>query len=388
MNLEMTDDEIAFLEEVRAFLKSNVTAEFREAQRTVTTLYVEPEITRAWLRILNDKGWAAPLWPKEFGGPGWTAMQRYIWECECAAEDAPALWPQGVRHVGPLLIKYGTEYQRGYFLPRILSGEDYWCQGYSEASAGSDLAALKTRAVLDGDSYVVNGSKMWTSDAHKADWMFALVRTSVEAKKQDGLSILLIPMNAKGLSIQPIRSISGHHELNHVFLDNVRVPIEHLVGQQGRGWEYAKYVLTFERGGAFFGARLRKLLCNTLACNESVAARHQARIAALEIDVDTIEMTELRLVVGLLPGEDPSVYSSILKLRISYIRQEIARLGVELAGKSAIRWGSPAEVVGNTMPDDCSPDWSPVERHLTYRGYTIFAGASEIQREIISKSLT
>lgn len=387
MNLELSVEELEFREEVRAFLTANVTSKFRTAQRTVTTLYVEPDITRAWLRVLKEMGWAAPLWPQEYGGPGWTPMQRYIWECECAAEDAPALWPQGVRHVGPLLIKYGSEYQRRHFLPRILSGEDYWCQGYSETNAGSDLAALKTRAVLDGDVYIVNGSKIWTSDAHKADWMFAIVRTSVEARKQDGLSILLIPMNAQGLSVQPIRSISGHHELNHVFFDNVRVPIQNLVGEEGKGWEYAKYVLTFERGGSFFGARLRKLLRNTLACNESAVVRHQARIAALQIDIDTVDMTELRLVVGLSPGEDAGLYASILKLRISHIRQEIARLGVELAGHVAIRWGRPAEP-DNWTPGDDSPEWSSVERHLTYRAYTIFAGASEIQREIISRSLT
>jgi acyl-CoA dehydrogenase len=300
--------------------------------------------------------------------------------------DAPALFPQGIRHVGPLLIRYGTAAQQRQFLPRILSGEDYWCQGYSEPAAGSDLANVATSASRAGTEYVINGSKTWTSDAHHANRMFALVRTSIEKRKQEGLSIVIVPMDAQGISIHPIRSISGHHEMNQVFFDDVRVPVENCIGPEGAGWECAKYVLEFERGGSFAAARLRRLLENTLAQAVGFISAFDSRIAALQIDIDTLEMTELRLVVGGAPDQGASDAASILKLRSGTLRQQIARLGVELAGAQALRWED-ENGLGADAAEASRLDWSPVRRHLTYRAYTIFAGSAEIQREIIARKL-
>jgi acyl-CoA dehydrogenase len=386
MELALTSVQRAFQEEVRDFLASRLPEGLRNAQRGLTSTFNSPEISRAWLRILAEKGWAAPLWPPENGGPGWSPITRLIFETECARADAPVINPQGIRYVGPLLLRYGSDRQCATFLPKIISGEHFWCQGYSEPGAGSDLAALATRAVIDGDHYIVNGSKIWTTDAQHADWMFALVRTNVEGRKQEGISLLLIDMRSPGLSLRPIISINGVHELNQIFLDDVRVPIENRVGEEDKGWSYGKYLLEFERGGSFVAARIRRLVEQIETLIGPPPHAFESRIAELQIEIEIVAMMELKLATDLSQGGSPGSFASILKLRSSLLRQAVTRLGVDATpDAAALKW-SPAAVPGASWPDENDPR-SFVSRHLTFRAWTIFAGATEVQREIIAKTL-
>ena len=357
-----------------------------------------PEISQAWHQVLYRKGWVAPHWPAEFGGTGWTAVQRYIFELEMSRAGAPALHPQGLRLVGPVIMRFGTQEQRDYYLPRILSGEDYWCQGYSEPEAGSDLASLRTRAIRDGDHYVVTGTKMWTTHAHHANRMFALVRTSQEARKQDGISFLLIDMDSPGLTVRPITTIGGDHEVNQVFLDGVRVPVANRVGEEGQGWSYGKFLLEFEWGAAVVSGRLRRALrrveqlageyCDgerTLLENPDIAAR----LSELDIDIDALEMMELRVLASSQLGEKPGgSVSSILKLRVSQLHQAIAALGVEVLGADALFWEPRRPLYRLNSKPLLSEIALPVmARYLDTRAYTIFGGTAEIQHDIIARAI-
>src|SRR5215472_10778225 len=249
MNLELSPEDLAFRDDVRAFLDKSLTPELCDAGRRTTSVFTDPRYSLAWQRILHAKGWAAPSWPKEYGGTGWNDMQRYIFARECARAGAPSLAPMGLRMVAPAIMRYGTDEQRAHYLPRILSGEDYWCQGYSEPGSGSDLASLQLRAVSDGDDYVLNGSKIWTTHAHFANRMFCLVRTRFEGKPQAGITFLLLNMASPGITVKPIVTLAHEHEVNQVFFDNVRVPREYRLGAENDGWTVAKYLLEFERGG-------------------------------------------------------------------------------------------------------------------------------------------
>jgi alkylation response protein AidB-like acyl-CoA dehydrogenase len=250
MHLSLSAPDVAFRDEVRAFLADALTPELKAAAGLTTSVFTDPEFSLPWQRKLHPKGWVAPGWPKEYGGPGWNEMQRYIFASECARAGTPGLSPMGLRMVGPCIMKYGTPAQKAFFLPRILTGEDYWCQGYSEPGAGSDLASLSTRADSDGDDYVLNGSKIWTTHAHFANRMFCLVRTRFEGKPQAGITFLLLEMDTPGLSVRPIITLAGEHEVNQVFFDNVRAPKSGRLGAENDGWTVAKYLLEFERGGA------------------------------------------------------------------------------------------------------------------------------------------
>ena len=249
MHLGLSEKDIVFRDEVRAFLRDNLTPELVAAGTKATSVFVEPEYTLAWQKKLHAKGWVAPSWPKEFGGPGWSEMQRYIFASECAIAGAPPLAPMGLGMVGPCIIGYGTPEQKAFYLPRLLAGEDYWCQGYSEPQSGSDLASLSLKAVRDGDSYILNGSKIWTTHAHHANRMFCLVRTDSEGKPQQGITFLLLEMDVPGITVDPIITLAGEHELNQVFFDNVRVPVSGRLGEENDGWTVAKYLLEFERSG-------------------------------------------------------------------------------------------------------------------------------------------
>ena len=240
-----------FRAEVRDFLDANLTGELRDGAARATSVFVDPSVTLPWQAILHARGWAAPDWPAEHGGPGWDDMQRYIFAAECARAGAPSLAPMGLKMVAPVIMHYGTPEQKAHYLPRILSGEDYWCQGFSEPGAGSDLASLQLRAVPDGDDYVLNGSKIWTTHAHFANRMFCLVRTSSEGKPQAGISFLLLDMASPGITVKPIRTLGGDHEFNQVFFDDVRVPQANRLGAENEGWSVAKHLLTFERGGKY-----------------------------------------------------------------------------------------------------------------------------------------
>jgi acyl-CoA dehydrogenase len=390
MNLLLEPTDAAFREEVRAFLREQLKPEVVRGQRLTTAMYPEPEISGPWQRALQARGWLVPLWPAEWGGTGWTPVQRFIFETECALAGAPLVHPMGVRLVGPVLLKFGTDEQKRHYLPRILSGEDYWCQGFSEPGAGSDLASLKLRAVPSGDDYVLNGSKIWTTHAHHANRMFALVRTSTEGRKQEGISFLLIDMESPGITVRPIATIGGDHDVNEVFFDNVRVPRANLVGEENRGWDCAKYLLEFERGAGIFSPRLRSQLKRVGDAIEALRARGLHPDAALETrfgevaaDLDAFEMLELETLGRLQPGQNPGPVSSILKLRASRTKQAIGELGVEALGLEGLRWQDAARAAES---DDDALLATVMPEYLNSRAFTIFGGAAEVQLGIIAKT--
>ena len=389
MNLELSPAEQVFRDEVRAFLAQNLTDELRRGQRSTTSMYPEPETSVPWQQALQRKGWLVPLWTQDWGGTGWTAVQRFIFETECALAGAPLVHPMGVRLVGPVILRFGTEEQKQRYLPRILSSEDYWCQGFSEPGAGSDLASLKMRAVPDGDDYVLNGSKIWTTHAHHANMMFALVRTSTEGKRQQGISFLLIDMDTPGIEVRPIHTIGGDHDVNEVFFTDVRVPQANRIGEENSGWECAKYLLEFERGAGIFSGRLRSQLKRVGDAIDELSKRGQnihgnpellRRFGEVAADLATFEMLELRIMGSLQPGGSPGPVSSILKLRASRMKQAIAELGVDILGPQALSWDEhPAD--GDSVLPLLVPDY------LNSRSYTIFGGAREVQLTIIAKSV-
>jgi len=387
-------DDLAFRDEVRAFLRERLTPDLVRATRLNTSVFSEHEVCMRWHRALHARGWVAPAWPVEHGGTGWPLVRRWIWETELARAGAPPLSPMGLRMAGPVIMRFGTPAQRAHYLPRMLSGEDTWCQGYSEPGSGSDLASLSTRAVRDGDHYVVDGTKIWTTHAHHANRMFALVRTGAEsARRQDGISFLLIDMASPGITVRPIRSASGDHEVNQVFFDGVRVPVTDRIGDEGQGWTVAKYLLEFERGGAIAAARLRAALERLVALAERRGLLDDPDLAlaisAVEVDVDALEATELRVMATMQVGQNPGgLVSSMLKLRWSEIQQSITRLGVRLLGADALAWESarpmPDAVSAAGLDDAARP---LVAQYLNARAYTIFGGSSEIQREIVAREV-
>src|SRR5918999_2836234 len=321
MDLSFSKDELTFREEVRDFIKQNLSADTVRAQRLTPSALSEKPVFESWQAALYKKGWVAPYWPKEYGGAGWTPAQRYIFESELALAGAPRLLPFGIHMVGPVIIKFGSQIQKDFYLPRILTGEDYWCQGYSEPGSGSDLASLKTRAVRDGDHYVVKGTKIWTTHAHHANRMFALVRTNETERQQDGISFILIDMKTPGITIRPILTIGGDHEVNQVFFDDVRVPGANRVGEEGKGWTYGKYLLEFERGSGIASAKLRDALKTISELAESDATGRSVddpdiavRMSEIEVHIDALEMTELRVLSALQTGQNPGAVSSLLKL--------------------------------------------------------------------------
>ncbi|RZA30584.1 MAG: acyl-CoA dehydrogenase [Proteobacteria bacterium] len=383
MNLELSAADEAFRADVRAFLAEHLTDALRTGQAGTSSMYPEPEVSGPWQAALQARGWLVPLWSREWGGTGWTALQRFIFETECALAGAPLVHPMGVRLVGPVLLRYGTEAQKRFYLPRILSGADYWCQGFSEPNAGSDLAALQTRAVRDGDNYIVNGTKIWTTHAHHANRIFALVRTSNEGKKQQGISFLLIDMASPGISVRPIATIGGDHDVNEVHFENVRVPASDLVSEENGGWECAKYLLEFERGAGIFSPRLRsqfKRVAEALVTSDEVSDELARRFGEVAADIDTFEWMELRTLGGLPPGANPGPVSSILKLRSSRIKQAIGELGVDALGAVGLRWRSdPADSA--LRPSVLVPEY------CNSRAYTIFGGAAEVQLGLIAKTV-
>ena len=377
MDLLLSDEQRAFRQAVRAFLGTALTEEMKAGQRCSVGPYPEPEASRAWQRVLAEQGWAAPSWPVDHGGPGWTAIERFIFESESALAGAPIVYPIGIRLVGPVVMKFGTVAQQQRWLPAILSADDHWCQGFSEPGAGSDLASLATRAVADGDYYVVNGSKLWTTHAHHSNWMFALVRTADTPRRQDGISALAIPLDSAGVDIRPIVSIGGDHDVNQVFLDDVRVPRDCLIGAEGQGWACAKYLLEFERGNGLFSSRLRSALKRVEAGVDMASLDRAGRLQIAEVafEIDAFEMLEL-MTLGTLPtGAAPGPVSSVLKLRSSRIKQRVARLAVDLLGARALR------------RDGDGPTPVLIADYLNSRAATIFGGTSEVQLGIIAKTL-
>jgi acyl-CoA dehydrogenase len=394
MQLSLSTADLAFRDEVRRFLDENLTADLREAGRKTGGVFTDPPATASWHKALFDKGWIAPAWPREYGGPGWTEMQRYIFASECAAAHAPILAPFGTTMCGPVLMKFGTPAQKAFYLPRILSGEDYWCQGYSEPGSGSDLASLQMKAVRDGDHYVLNGTKIWTTHAHFANRMFCLVRTSNAGKPQEGITFLLLETKTPGFTVRPIITIAGDHEVNQCFFDNVRVPVENRVGEEGQGWTIAKYLLEFERGAVFAAGLKAKLAAvrhaSTVERSQGAElSQDQAfmqRLAAIEIELESLMMTEHRVMSRLSQGQNPGAASSMIKAHGSELSQRITELGIEALAFRASAFEPEARKQGSNL-DPLTPAHGLVfmPQYLNTRAATIYGGSSEVQRNIMAK---
>ena len=314
MDLQFTPQELAFQQEVRRFLADKLTPQIVAATANNSSVFVEKDIALQWQAILVEQGWAVPQWPLEHGGTDWTPAQKYIFSRECYLAGAPMLIPLGLLMLAPVIMAFGSEEQKREYLPKILSGEHYWCQGYSEPGAGSDLASLKLKAESDGDDYILNGSKLWTTHAHLADHIFCLVRTASDGKPQQGISFLLVAMDSPGVSVTPILTMAGDHEVNQVFFDNVRVPKRNRIGEENRGWQYAKYLLEFERGGGFSAPRIQhelQRLCQLVAsAREDIAGFDSSgdiarKLARMEIDLKALEITELRILSSVSGGGNP-----------------------------------------------------------------------------------
>ena len=399
MDMNFSTEDLAFRDTVRDFLGEKLNARLREGAANTPSVFTEPDITREWQSILYEKGWLASSWPVEDGGPGWTPMQKYLFEKECAIAGTPALPILGLRLVGPVICKFGTPAQKAYFLPRILSGEDYWCQGYSEPGSGSDLASLKTRAVRQGDKYIINGSKIWTTHAHHANWIFALVRTDADAKKQEGISFLLIPMDQPGISVTPIITMANEHEVNATFFDNAESGVENLIGAEGQGWTIAKYLLENERGGSCAAPsllvsldRLEELAksqpsgVNGALIHDPVIAQ---RIAKLRLEAQAFETTELRILAELVKGRPAGPQTSLIKLISSNLRQSIQQLEVDLFGYDGLQLPVSRPLYGNEAPEPIGSREAQLAMptYLNGRAYTIFGGSNEVQRTIIAKQV-
>ncbi len=389
MDLELSADDLAFRDAVRAFLDANLTPELREAGRRMTSVFCDKAHSLVWQRILHAKGWAAPSWPVEYGGPGWSEIQRHVFQAECARAGAPNLAPMGLRMVAPAIMAFGTPEQKARYLPRILSGEDYWCQGYSEPGSGSDLASLQMRAIPDGDDYVLNGSKIWTTHAHWASHMFCLVRTSTEGKPQAGITFLLIQMDRPGIKVDPIVTLAGEHEVNQVFFDDVRTPQADRLGSENQGWTVAKHLLEFERGGGYaagLDAGLERL--RDMAETEQLIddPHYRRRLAEAEIGALAIDITERRVLSALATGGKPGPASSILKVQGSEQLQRLDELGIDVLGSYIAPHQPKAREAGsNETPVGPEHGLTTMARYLNNRAASIYGGSNEIQRDIIAK---
>ena len=391
MLVDLGPEDIAFRDEIRSFLTQRLTPELREVARRMTSVFVDKDHNLAWQAILNERGWAAPDWPVEHGGPGWSETQRWIFTSECAAANAPGLSPQGLKMVGPIVMVYGTEAQKAHYLPRILSGEDYWCQGYSEPGSGSDLASLRMAAVRDGDDYILNGSKIWTTHAHFANRIFCLVRTDTSGKPQAGISFLLIDMTLPGITVRPIVSLSGDHELNQVFFDDVRVPQANRVGAENDGWTVAKALLDFERSSrASAGLKVGLTRVKALASEEGVMADpdYRQRLVDLTVAVAAIEATEQRILGAVASGGNPGALSSLLKIQSTEALQKIDELAVEAAGHfGAVEQTAARQPLSQMAYVGPERALTAVPRYLNNRAASIYGGSNEIQRNLIAKLL-
>ena len=394
MNADFTIEELAFQKEVRTFLENEFPFEFRtkiDANRRLS----KKEIIR-WQKILYEKGWAAPTWPVEFGGTGWSQVQRHIFATEMGLIGAPEPVPFGMKMVAPVIMEYGTEEQKNRFLPDILESNVWWCQGYSEPNSGSDLASLKTTAVRDGDEYIVNGAKTWNTYGQYADWIFCLVRTDNTVKKQEGISFLLIDMTSPGITLRPIVLLDGHPEVNEIFFDDVRVPVKNLIGEENKGWTYAKLLLTHERSniaGVPRGKRrlrgLKRIAAdtddgfgNTMLENP----RFKNKLAEAEIQLQALEYSELRTLAALSVGKAPGPESSILKIVGTELAQEMDELFVELAAYSCLPF-VPEQFEDGFQGVPLGPGNSAYAalNYFNNRKASIYGGSNEIQRNIICK---
>jgi alkylation response protein AidB-like acyl-CoA dehydrogenase len=387
MDTRFSEADIAFRDEVRAFFAEAWTEELQQKCGNHETM---KEGLVEWQKKVNEKGWLAPGWPVEHGGTGWSVTQTFIYNSERAAAGIPDVIPFGVVMVAPVIIAYGNDEQKQRFLPRILSSDDWWCQGYSEPGAGSDLASLKTKAELDGDEYVVNGSKIWTTYAQYADWIFCLVRTDSSGRKQEGITFLLIDMKSPGVTVRPIDTIDGFHHLNEVFFDNVRVPVANRIGEEGKGWTYAKSLLVHERLSIAEVADSKRALAEIreLARQEINGGRallddpmFAKRLADVEIELMAVEYTELRALSDIAEGKAPGPESSLLKLQGTEIQQTLQGLRMDVAGyfSTALQGDLGVEEFGHDFADYAQ------KQYFRGRASTIYGGSNEVQKNITAK---
>ncbi|MGO9512690.1 MAG: acyl-CoA dehydrogenase family protein [Steroidobacteraceae bacterium] len=396
MDLRLTDEEIAFRDEVRNFFRTALPPDI--ARKCVFGQRLSRDELVRWTRILYARGWATPAWAAEWGGTGWSAVKQYIFKEELHMAPAPEPLSFNVNMIGPVLIAFGTEAQKRRFLPRIARLDDWFCQGFSEPGAGSDLASLRTQARHEGDHYVVNGQKLWTSTAHHANWCFLLVRTDPNAKKQEGITYLLMDMSSPGITVRPIITIDGYHETNEVFLENVRIPVENRVGEENKGWNYAKYLLGHERSGiARVGIskmrvrRARELAARIPAGNGLLSedAGFRERVAALEVELKALELTQMRVIAESTAAatRKPDPKSSILKLKGSELQQAATELLLEVAGYAAMEFDP--EFLSGAAETEGGADWAATiaPNHYWIRHVSIVGGSNEIQRNILAKSV-
>ena len=395
MNLDFTPEEQAFRDEVRNFIAENYP---KDISPDGLRDDLDPEDMVAWHKVLGEKGWSVPAWPEQYGGTGWTPTQRYIWSEENARVNAIMPLPFGVSMVGPVIYTFGNEEQKAQHLPGIRSGDVWWCQGYSEPGAGSDLASLKTTAVRDGDHYVINGQKTWTTLAQHADWGFFLCRTDPDAAKpQEGISFILVDMKSPGIEVRPIKLIDGGYEVNETWLTDVRVPVENLVGEENKGWTYAKFLLAHERSGIAGVARSKRGVerLREIAGAEQMDGAplmsdfdFARKVSQLEIDLSALEITELRTLAGEQAGKGPGPESSILKIKGTEIQQRLTELTLEAVG----HYGTPyyhgmSDAGSNEYP--IGPDYAEhsAATYFNMRKTSIYGGSNEIQRNIITKMI-
>ena len=386
MDISFSEQDLQFQEEIRAGIAIDFPAHVREKQETGASLSKSDMID--FHKFIYEKGWMAYNWPVEYGGTGWSPVQIYLFLNELALAKCPNILPFGLSMVGPVIYTFGNQEQKDRFLPDILQFNTWWCQGYSEPGSGSDLASLKTKAVLDGDHYIVNGSKTWTTLAQNADWIFCLVRTETTQKKQEGISFLLIDMKTPGIEVKPIITIDGDHEVNSVFFTDVKVPADQLIGEEGKGWTYAKFLLAHERFG-IAAVPAGKVQLNEL---KEITAQYNdvdlnKKIAELEIDLMALEFTEMRSLAAIADGGHPGAESSILKIRGTEIQQRLTELFVEAAGQYILPYEGPDGFDSNMTP--AGPDYASasVAQYLNYRKTSIYGGSNEIQKNIIAKAI-
>jgi len=387
MDLNYSVEELAFRDEVRDWLQANLPNDLRK--KVIDYQELSRDDLLGWHRILAKKGWIAPEWPIEWGGKDWTVVQRYIFEEECAFAGCPPLIPFGLKMCGPVLHRFGTPEQQQRFLPGIYNGDVFWCQGYSEPESGSDLASLKTSAVRQGDYYIVNGQKIWTTWGHHADWIFCLVRTDQGAKKQEGISFLLFDMRTPGITVRPLILMDGAHEVNEVFFDDVKVPAENLVHRENDGWTVAKYLLGHERmgTGGIGGSKRELAKLKALATKEMRNGkplledpRFRDKVSRVEVELMALEITNLRFLDQLRGGRAPGAEVSLLKIKGTEIQQALTELLVEVMGPLT----QPFRAI-EAMDFDTSTA-ALLPRYFNYRKTTIYAGSNEIQRNIIAKA--
>ncbi len=388
MDITFSAEELAFRDQVREFLAENWTEDLARRIRGEDEEFKAAQIE--WQNKLNDKGWLAPGWPVEHGGVAWSVTENFLFETERSLAGAPDVVPFGLKMVAPVIYGFGNDEQKKRFLPRILKSQDWWCQGYSEPGAGSDLAALKTKAELDGDDYIVNGAKVWTTYAQYADWIFCLVRTDSSGKRQDGISFLLIDMKSPGITVNKISSIDDHHSLNEVVFDNVRVPVANRIGEQDKGWTYAKALLAHERTSIAAVADskrrlrdLRKLLSEEISGGRPLIedVQFQNRLSNTEIELMALEYTELRVLASTADGKGPGVESSLLKIKGTEIQQAIQQMYMDLAGyySGVLHGDESAESIGHAFGHDAR------KAYMYGRAATIYGGSNEVQKNITAK---